>query len=99
MATKKKGTPSSFGVLAKLALVACGGGGILAADQFGIVDALLGGGAPQEVVAVAEAVMDIPMARTVLDTMRNGTYDGLSFALHGLVDVTLYPFKIAKEGF
>lgn len=99
MATKKKGTSSSFGVLAKLALVACGGGGILAADQFGIVDTLLGGDAPQEVAAVAEVVMEIPMAKAALDTMRSGAYDGLSFALHGLVDVTLYPFKIAKEGF
>jgi hypothetical protein len=100
--TKKAGTksPPLMGMLAKAALVAVGGGGILAVDQFGIIDSLLGTEGSDPAAQVVSAVVeDNPMMSSAMSMMRGGAYDGLSWAMHGAVDAVLYPLKVAKEGF
>ena len=98
MDTEKK-SPLPIGGLVKLALVAAGGGGILAADQFGIIASLLGTESAPVVEAVAGVVAHSPAMSSVMDMARGGVYDGLSWVLHGAVDSVLYPFKLVKDGF
>ena len=98
MDTEKK-SALPIGGLVKLALVAAGGGGILAADQFGIIDSLLGTESAPVVEAVAGVVANSPAMSSVMDMARGGVYDGLSWVLHGAVDSVLYPFKLVKDGF
>ena len=98
MDTEKK-SALPIGGLVKLALVAAGGGGILAADQFGIIDSLLGTDPTPMVAAVAGAVTESPVMSSVMDMARGGVYDGLSWVLHGAVDSVLYPSKLVKDGF
>jgi len=98
-AESKPASPPLAGMLAKVALVAMGGGGLLAVDQFGLIDGLLGGDTPPVVEAVAKVVEDVPAMSSAMNMVRGGAYDGLSWAMHGAVDAILYPFKVAKEGF
>ena len=97
--SKDKTKSSPLAGLAKLALVAAGGGGLVAADQFGLIDTLLGGAPSAEVQAVAGVVSEVPGLSTATDLVRGVAYDGLSFVLHGAVDTVLYPLKLVKEGF
>ena len=81
------------------ALIAGGGGGLfLAADQMGVVDSLLGTEPAAVSTTVAPEMADV-VSQSIGRAMVGGTYEGMSWAVHGAVDVVLYPFKVAAEGF